>query len=254
MCLILIAYRCHQTYPLLVVANRDEFYDRPAAPLAFWEDHPNLIAGRDLKAGGTWLGMTTTGRFAGLTNYRDPAQQRPSAPSRGHLVSAYLQGKEPAHAYLERLAPQAKAYNGFNLLVGDGDNLFYYSNLEGPPRALTPGLYGLSNHFLNTPWPKVERGRAALAHILAEYTDPTPEQLLSILTDRTPAPDTALPQTGIPLDWERWLSPLFITTPDYGTRASTLLLVSTDGIARMIEVTWPAGTRQQFDVTWATCQ
>lgn len=254
MCLILIAYRYHQHYPLVVAANRDEFYDRPASPLAFWEDHPSLAAGRDLKAGGTWLGVTTTGRFAGLTNYRDPAQQQPNAPSRGHLVSAYLQGQESARVYLDGLATQAGAYNGFNLLVGDEEGLFYYSNLGGLPRALEPGLYGLSNHFLNTPWPKVERSRTALAQMLAEHSHPNPEQLLSILTDPTPAPDTALPHTGIPMDWERWLSPIFITAPGYGTRASTLLLVPKAGDARMIEVTWPTGNQQKLDVAWPVRQ
>jgi uncharacterized protein with NRDE domain len=250
MCLILVAYRCHPGYRLLVAANRDEFYDRPTAPLAFWDDAPHVVAGRDLKEGGTWLGVTRAGRFAALTNYRDPTRLVSNAPSRGQLVSDYLRGEEPAHTYLDRLVRSADAYNGFNLLLGDAEGLFYYANYEDRPRALEPGLYGLSNHVLDTPWPKVERSRLSLRQLLDRRADPTPDELLQVLLDRTPAPDSELPRTGVSLEWERWLSPIFIAAPGYGTRASTVLLANDTGSTRVIEMTWPAASRREFGIDW----
>lgn len=251
MCLILLAYRNHPGYELVVAANRDEFYDRPTAPLAFWDDAPEVLAGRDLKAGGTWLGITRNGRFAALTNYRDPAQVLSEAPSRGRLVGTYLREMEPARVALERLAAQASAYNGFNLLLGDGEGLFYTSNLTGRYRALEPGLYGLSNHLLNTPWPKLRRGLAALRRALDRRPDPNPDDLLLLLTDRTPASNNELPHTGVSLEWERWLSPIFIEAPGYGTRSSTVLLVNDTGHARMVEMTWADGGRREFHLDWS---
>ncbi len=252
MCLILLAYCCHPSYPLVVAANRDEFYDRPTAPLAFWDDAPQVLAGRDLKEGGTWLGITRAGRLAALTNYRDPNRLMPNAPSRGRLTGDYLRGDSAARAYLEQLSHQASAYNGFNLLLGDAAGLFYYANYGEAPRALKPGLYGLSNRFLDSPWPKVRRGRAALQRLLADASDPSPDDLLELLADGTPAPDDELPDTGIPLEWERWLSPLFISAPGYGTRASTVLLVDHLGRVRMVEATWPDGGRREFQTDWPT--
>lgn len=246
MCLILIAYRCHPGLDLLIAANRDEFHDRPTAPLAFWDDAPQVLAGRDLQQGGTWLGATQTGRFAALTNYRDPSRVRPDSPSRGQLVSNYLQGAEPARAYLARLATQGEVYNGFNLLLGDATGLHYYSNRGGAPQTLPPGWYGLSNHLLNTPWPKVQRGLTLMQDALAQRPDPTPDDLLPALANRTSAPDNELPQTGVPLDWERWLSPIFIDAPGYGTRSSTVLLANEHGSARMMEITWADGERREF--------
>ncbi|HRD65739.1 MAG TPA: NRDE family protein [Candidatus Competibacter sp.] len=250
MCLILFAYRRHPSFRLIVAANRDEFLDRPTAPLAFWNDSPQVLAGRDLKEGGTWLGITRTGRFAALTNYRDPARIVQNAPSRGRLVSDYLQGDEPAHAYLDRLVARASSYNSFNLLLGDGEELFYYANLAGEPRSLAPGLYGLSNHLLDTPWPKLKRGRLSLHQLLNRRPNPTADDLLDLLTDRVPAPDTELPRTGIPLEWERWLSPVFIDAPNYGTRASTVLLANNIGDICMVEVTWPDADRREFRMDW----
>ncbi len=250
MCLILVAYRARPGYELLVAANRDEFHDRPTAPLAFWDDSPQVLAGRDLKEGGTWLGITRTGRFAALTNYRDPSSVLPDAPSRGHLVSDYLQDVEPARSYLDRLMPRADDYNGFNLLLGDETGLYYYSNRAGRFQALAAGLYGLSNDLLDTPWPKLERGRRALRRVLDHGSDPTPDALLRILTDRTPAPDAELPNTGVPLEWERWLSPIFISAPNYGTRSSTVLMVDERSRARMIETTWTDASRREFELGW----
>ena len=251
MCLILLAYRAHPDYELLVAANRDEFHDRPTAPLAFWEDSPHVLAGRDLKEGGTWMGITRAGRFAALTNYRDPRSVQPNAPSRGHLVSDYLQGDEPAHGYLDRLAPRAAVYNGFNLLLGDETGLYYYSNRVLGIQALPPGVYGLSNHLLDTPWPKLQRGQSALRRALDHGSELTPDALLRLLVDRTPAPDAELPDTGVPLEWERWLSPIFIEAPGYGTRSSTVLMADGGDRIRMIEMTWASAGRREFLLDWS---
>ncbi|MDG4550725.1 MAG: NRDE family protein [Candidatus Contendobacter sp.] len=250
MCLILIAYRAHFDYELVVAANRDEFHDRPTAPLAFWTDSPQVLSGRDLKEGGAWMGVTRTGRFAALTNYREPSRVLPNAPSRGHLVSDYLQGAEPARVYLEWLMARADTYNGFNLLLGDATGLYYYSNRASGFQVLTPGLHGLSNHLLDTPWPKLKQGQHALRGMLEGGSKPTPDALLRLLADRTPASDAELPDTGIPLEWERRLSPIFIDAPGYGTRSSTALLVEAGGQARMVETTWADASRREFVLDW----
>lgn len=239
MCLILFAYEEHPRYRLVLAANRDEFYERPTAPAAFWEDDSGVLAGRDLRNGGTWLGVTRTGRFAAVTNYRGAEESRPDAPSRGALVASFLRGREAADAYLVRLAMNAERYNGFNLLVGDVDNLCYFSNRENEVRRLEPGVYGLSNHLLNTPWPKVEAGRAALRHTIARPFEP--DALLDLLADTTTAPDEALPDTGVGLEWERVLSPRFIETPAYGTRSSSVLLVDREGEVTFVERTDAGG-------------
>ena len=228
MCLVLFAYRHVPGYRLVLAANRDEFYARPTAPADFWADAPGLLAGRDLQAGGTWMGVTRAGRYAALTNYRDPTTARTGGPSRGSLVVDALRSPEPPPAFLDRLAPAAARYDGFNLLLGDADGLYYASNRDGRPRAVAPGLHGLSNHLLDTPWPKVRRGKAALADALREHP-PDPDRLLDLLADAEVAPDADLPNTGVGLAWERALSPLRIVTPDYGTRTSTVLLITDDG-------------------------
>ncbi|MFZ1827849.1 MAG: NRDE family protein [Candidatus Competibacteraceae bacterium] len=250
MCLILMAYRYYPGYELLVAANRDEFHDRPTAPLAFWDDAPQVLAGRDLQAGGAWMGVTRTGRFAAITNYRDPRRVMAGAPSRGHLISGYLQGEQSACAALEQLPAVADRYNSFNLLLGDETGLYYYSNRAGQPRALPPGLYGLSNHLLDTPWPKLRRGLTMLQNLLERSPDPVSDELLKILTDRAMAPDAELPKTGVPLDWERWLSAIFIDVPGYGTRSSTVLRIGNSGNVCMAEVTWPDAIRREVQLSW----
>ena len=250
MCLILFAYQSHPHYPLLVAANRDEFYARPTAPMAYWDDIPELLAGRDLQAGGTWLGVTRSGRFAAITNYRDPHNVLSDAPSRGYLVSDFLKSRESGRVYLERLLPRGSDYNGFNLLLGDGKELLYHSNQNGAPQILQPGIYGLSNHLLNTPWPKVEQGRSKLAALLEKGDLPSTEDLLALLQDRTRAADEALPNTGVSLAWERILSPLFIESLDYGTRSSTILRVNRQGEVMVTEKTWDDGSLQEFQLQW----
>ena len=240
MCLILFAYERHPRYRLVLAANRDEFYGRPTAPVHFWDGAPDLLAGRDLKGGGTWLGVTRSGRFAAITNYREPDFHEKDAPSRGALVTDFLRGQDDPAVYLEKLAFSAARYNGFNLIVGDMDALGYFSNREGTVRMLAPGVYGLSNHLLDTPWPKVERGKAFLeAHLRGEDVDDA--ALLDALNDPAQAPDDALPDTGVGLAWEQALSPLFIRSPDYGTRSSSVLLISHDGEVTFAERTFEAG-------------
>ena len=237
MCLVLFSYRQHPQYPLILLANRDEFYERPTAPMHDWSDHPGLLAGRDLRSGGTWMGLTHSGRYAVVTNFRDPQPLQPDAPSRGVLVANYLWGSESPAAFVARQARRADRYNGFNLLVGDQEALWYLSNRAPAPRPVAPGLYGLSNALLDVPWPKVQRGKARLAEAMArEVFDP--DQLLDLLHDETIAPDEDLPDTGVGTAWERLLSPLFIRTPTYGTRSSTVLLIDHEGRALLAERTY----------------
>lgn len=235
MCLILLALEPAPELRLVVAANRDEFYARPTAPARWWADAPALLAGRDLHAGGTWMGITRGGRFAAVTNYRETTAPRPDAPSRGELVAGFLLAGVPAAEWMERLEPRAGEYNGFNLLAGDGGSLLWLSNRGGAPRRLEPGVYGLSNALLDTAWPKVERGKAGMRAALAGPPDALERALFGVLADAEPAPDGLLPATGVGAERERALSSLFIRTPEYGTRSSTVLVVGADGQARFTE-------------------
>jgi uncharacterized protein with NRDE domain len=238
MCILLVAPRQHPTYPLIVAANRDEFYDRPTRAAAFWPDAPAVLAGRDLLGGGTWLGITRHGRFAALTNFRDPELHHSRRPSRGQLVSDFLLGDEEPDAYLAKVAECADQYNGFSVIVGRTDALFCYSNRTPAVQALTPGVYGLSNHLLDTPWPKVTRAKRAIGALLSDTHDLAPDALFAILADRTIAADDALPVTGVGLEWERMLSPLFVSATEYGTRSSTVLLIDNRGEVTFVERTF----------------
>jgi uncharacterized protein with NRDE domain len=238
MCLIVFSYRQRQDYPLIVAANRDEFYNRPTAPLDFWPDRPDILAGRDLKNGGTWMGVHRKGRWAAITNYRDPAFQRNGAPSRGMLVRDFIAGSTPAAGYLEDLTAAGDRYNGFNLLLGDATGLWYYSNRGQSPVKLLPGFYGLSNHLLDTNWPKIRKSREALQGLVENDRRFEVEAVFEVLSDQTPAPDHQLPDTGIGLEWERTLSPVFITSETYGTRSSSVLLVTASGALTFWERTY----------------
>lgn len=242
MCLILVAWRVHPDYPLVVAANRDEFFPRPTAPAAFWNDAPQVLAGRDLEAGGTWMGITREGCFAALTNFRDPAQMRKDAPSRGRLVADFLTGSDEPQSYLKRIASYGSRCNGYNLLVGNGESLWWASNMGGEPRKLEPGVYGVSNHLLDTPWPKVGAGKTALAAAIDGLPDE--QALFELLRDEGIHPDDALPQTGVPLEWERLLSSAFVKSPGYGTRGSTLLSVDGEGWIAFDEQTWLPGAQR----------
>ncbi|TDV66133.1 NRDE family protein [Pseudomonas sp. LP_7_YM] len=231
MCLIVFAWRPAHPQPLILAANRDEFYARPTLPLAQWEDAPHIYAGRDLEAGGTWLGITADGRFAALTNIRDPGQP-PGRRSRGELVAQFLNSSLPIDDYLREVAGRSAEYGGFNLLVGDRQKLHFLNAADPVPQRLEAGVYGLSNGGLDTPWPKLLKAKAALSH---ELEEPDPEALFRFLADPEAAPDAQLPATGVGLATEKLLSSVFIASPNYGTRASTVLIVDASGRRRLIE-------------------
>ena len=255
MCLAILAIDVKTDWPLIVVANRDEYHDRAAAPLKPWHQHPNVLAGQDLQAGGTWLGITNSGRFSLLTNYRDPRQRRPQAPSRGRLVEDFLKTHLSAAAYLQTIEPTAKTYNGFNLIVADGANLHYSGNQAKPfKQSLTAGVYGLSNALLDTPWPKTHRTREAVAALLAEPFAPDAEQLTALMRDRTAVPDDALPDTGMGLVRERLLATPFIVSPEYGTRCTTVVMRHRNGNQWAQEATYNALGEMTNWVGWLSRQ
>jgi uncharacterized protein with NRDE domain len=231
MCLIVFAWRPGHAQPLFVAANRDEFYARPSLPLAQWPEAPNVYAGRDQEAGGTWLGIGANGRFAALTNIRDP-HQPPSRKSRGELVAGFLLGDRSIDDYLSDVVRRYIEYAGFNLLIGNTNELWHFNARESEAVMLPPGVYGLSNAGLDTPWPKLLKARAALEEVLA---DPQPQALLALLGDAQTAPFTELPDTGVGLATETLLSSVFIASQSYGTRASTALIVQADGTRHMVE-------------------
>ena len=234
MCLILFGWRAHGRFPLIVAANRDEFYARSSTTASFWDEAPDVLAGRDRQGGGTWLGVTRTGRVAAVTNYRDPSSFKEHAPSRGALVSEYLRSRENPETFIARIKPLAHQFNGFSLLLADAGCLVTFSN-RGESVRPEPGIHGMSNHLLDTPWPKVAEGKHELAELLATGADPSPEPLLALLASRSRPPDERLPDTGVGREWERVLAPRFIASPHYGTRCSTVLLIDQEGNATFVE-------------------
>jgi uncharacterized protein with NRDE domain len=224
MCLLFLSIDNHPNYKLVLAGNRDEFYNRKTAAAQFWHDNENILGGRDLVAGGTWLAMTKQGRIGMVTNYRDPQNIKSNAPSRGHLVSDFLAGDESTDTYLRRVSENGKMYNGFNLIIGDKNDLSYYSNYREGVEKLAPGFYGLSNHLLETAWPKVARGKERITPVI-ERAVIDPEKILDALYDDHVADDNVLPVTGLPLAQERALSSMFIKMEGYGSRCSTVILI-----------------------------
>lgn len=244
MCLIVVGWQVAGQYPLVVAANRDEFYARPTALAARWPEAPQVIGGLDLEAGGTWLGMTDTGRFAAVTNVRQPGQPA-GRISRGQLTKDFLLGQASALTYAQSI--QGDDYAGFNLLLADGSELVYYSNRDGSPRTLPPGIYGLSNRSLDSPWPKLIKAREGFARALPALPDE--QAFLRILADDEIVPDAELPATGLPLEWERLLSAIFVRSTTYGTRASTVLWQRADGAISLHEQSFgPEGRPLQSSV------
>ena len=235
MCLIVFAWHVVPGVPVIAAANRDEFYDRPATPAAPWPDAPHVFAGRDLQGDGSWMGISTlgapAGRFAALTNIRAPGERRLDVPSRGALVADFLKEDVSAPAYLERIIARGDVYNGYNLVLGDGETLYWYSNrAQDDPRNAQPlergRIYGISNGLLDAPWPKVLRTKAQFASLLCQGA---PEDAyFEMLADTTRAPDLRLPDTGMPIEVERMLSPVCIESPGYGTRTSTVVKLYRD--------------------------
>jgi uncharacterized protein with NRDE domain len=248
-CLILVGWRAHPDYPLVLAANRDEFFARPTAGASFWSDRPELLAGRDLQAGGTWLGLSRSGRIAALTNYRDGRAQQAAKVSRGVLVAEFLRGGSPPSAFGDALKADGREFSGFNLLAGDGKELCCYSNVNGELHRLTPGIYGLSNHFLDTPWPKVTEGKSALASAIDALPEVT--RIFSLLANDAVQPDRLLPNTGVSADWERLLSAAFVRGPGYGTRSSTVITVDRRGRATFTERIWNRGAELASEARFA---
>lgn len=243
MCLVFVACDAHPDYPLIVVGNRDEFHHRPTGAVHWWPDR-DILAGRDAQGGGTWLGVTGAGRFATVTNYREPEVARPDARSRGHLVTSALEAADDT-AFGDNLAESAEEYSGFNLVWGAAGNVRYTSNRGEGPQQLAAGLHGLSNGLLDTPWPKVVRIREALERILRVGSPLTTGSLLEPFMDTRQADWSLLPDTGVPRDWEQLLSSPFIISPEYGTRASTAFLHRADG--------WLEFRERTFDQRGACC-
>jgi uncharacterized protein with NRDE domain len=245
MCIAYLALNCHPDWPVFIAANRDEFHQRPTRSAAPWPDAPHVVGGLDLQAGGSWLAASHDGRYALVTNYREPGRQQPHAPSRGDLVRNFLTGTLTALQYMQALVQLADTYNGFNLIVGQPGQAFYLGNRAQPcePVALAPGRYVLSNHLLDTPWPKAQR----LRHALASYPQRNPvthvNDIFHALKDTTQADDATLPETGLPSDRERLLSSPFIISPGYGTRCSTLLAHHASGHGFLAETRYsPQGS------------
>lgn len=253
MCLIVIAIQSHPIYPLVIAANRDEFYHRPTAPLDFWKDHGNVmtdvLAGRDIQGQGTWLGVTKTGRFAAITNYRDPKAIDPQAISRGLLVSNFLESDLAAEAYLQTIADSDKKYNGFNLVVGhllDAEGrlspaLWWYSNKKNEILKIATGIHGVSNHLMDTPWPKTRKAANGIRNILAEQNPIDPERIFTLMADTERPPDAELPNTGVGLEWERILSSVFVTSHSYGTRSTAVILADRYGHLTFYERAFKSG-------------
>jgi uncharacterized protein with NRDE domain len=229
MCLIVVGIGLRPDVPLLLAANRDEFFARPTRAADFWPDAGDVLAGRDLEQGGTWLGLTRSGRIAALTNYREGGRPRTGTRSRGWLVRDFLMSDAEPGPYLGQVQDAGERYDGFNLLLGSRAALHYYSNRGAEPIALSSGVYGLSNHLLDSPWPKVERAKARIADLTDAPREALDQRLFELLADDRRAPDDELPQTGVSLEWERVLSSAFIRTDAYGTRSSTVILIGADG-------------------------
>lgn len=241
MCLILFALEAHPSYPLIVAANRDEAYSRPTAQAAFWDEHPCVYGGRDLEQGGTWLSVARDGRFAAVTNYRQGVRSTGAERSRGGLTRDFLSGSDAPAMYLRGVETRAGDYNGFSLIVGEPADMWFYSNRGAAAQKIASGVHGLSNHLLDEPWPKVLRGVAELRSLLGADENELITRLFALLADRAPAPDEFLPATGVTRERERGLSASFIAGETYGTRASTVVLVGSDGQAFVRERSFGPG-------------
>lgn len=274
MCLILIAWRQRNDLRLILAANRDEYYDRPTDPARLWNDAPHILAGRDRRAGGTWLGVDRSGRYTAVTNIREPSQKREGLRSRGLLTTGYLDGNAAPGVYSRQIAAQRAQYDSFNFIAGDRDDLWFLNSSAGEPAKLPPGVYGISNGELDCLWPKVLKGKAELQRLLNAVVPPVPlrdrageresvvpgksktrsksqpcrhtlltEPLFRLLADRTVPADGELPDTGVGIEWERRLAPAFIAAGQYGTRSSTVIILQHDGTVHFSERSFDSNGR-----------
>jgi uncharacterized protein with NRDE domain len=238
MCLVSLAYKAHSTYPLLVAANRDEYHQRPTAAAQFWKEYPDLLAGKDLQAGGTWMGVTRAGRFAAITNHRNPPTTPLEPRSRGFLTLDFLRGEASASQYLETVNTRAGEYAGFNLIVGDSEQLWYLSNIEGRVQKLQPGIYSLSNALLHSNWPKQALASTHMQRCAAGEAGH--RALQAVVSSRVQVEEHRLPDTGVGLEFEKLLSAPFIVSPEYGTRATTSLSLDSVGRGDWLETSFDA--------------
>tara|TARA_R110000868_G_scaffold259361_5_gene517252 strand:+ start:493 stop:1266 length:774 start_codon:yes stop_codon:yes gene_type:complete len=248
MCLITFAFKAHPTYKLILAANRDEFYARPTQKAQFWVDekHPEILAGKDLEANGTWMGVNKSGKWGALTNYRDPSWVRESPPSRGELVLDFLKNKKLPENHLHQVKENGSTYNGFNLLLGNSERLFHFSNINNSITEINPGIHGVSNALINTSWPKLNQAKEDLAKVIADPNFKN-EELFQLLKNEHKPPEDQLPNTGIPVEWEKAISSVFIKTENYGTRCSTLLLIDNNNEATFIERRYDPKTSKIID-------
>jgi uncharacterized protein with NRDE domain len=243
MCLIVIGYNYHPDYKLIFAANRDEFYQRPSSPADFWIDEPSLLAGKDLKEGGTWCGITKNGRFAAITNYRDMKSIKKDALSRGRIVTDFLLGTSSPETYSKGLIESSDLYNGYGLIFGDRNDLFFFSNQTKKLIKIKPGVHGLSNHLLDTPWFKVKKGKELLKKAI-DKKDTLVDDLFLMLSDKTFSPKNELPDTGLPKEIEKSISSIFVETPDYGTHSSTVILIDKKDTVTFIEKSLDTQTKK----------
>lgn len=248
MCLIFLSLHQHPHYKLIIAGNRDEFYERKTAAADYWTDHPEVLGGRDLEAGGTWMAMTRSGKISMITNYRDLKNLKSNAPSRGKLVSDYLIEEKTPEDYLKNIAPYKQNFNGFNLITGSADELWYLSNYKDGIEKISSGTHGLSNALLDTPWPKVVEGKKKFEAVLKNQSI-KPDALFDVLKDDHVAPDNQLPDTGVGLERERQLSSMFIKSPGYGSRCSTVVLIDKNDHVIFAERVYDLNT---FDYTLGT--
>ena len=250
MCLVLIAYQSHPGYPLIIAANRDEFFQRPAHSARYWEDHPQILGGRDLRCGGTWMAVDRRGRMAAVTDYREPSEQKQNLRSRGFLVTDYLLGDDSAQDYLRELSAHINEYDGFNIFAGDVSALYFYGSYLRQPLQMQSGVHGISNGDLDYPWPKVKKGKDALLKIIDECDTIEQESLFAVLLDREVPDDKLLPDTGVGIKLERMLAPVFVSGGDYGTRSSTVLIMDSGKRVYFSERNFDAEGKQQESVEY----
>ena len=252
MCLILFSYNNHPQYKLILASNRDEFYERPTKQLHKWGKSGNIIAGQDKMNNGTWLGVTADRKISAITNYRDLSNIKDNAPSRGLLVSNFLENNESPTNYLKKISHSASDYNGYNLLVGDKYGMYYFSNIENKIEKIEPGIHGLSNRFFNTPWPKVENGKKEFERIIGQEKEIPIDEIFKLLNDSAKPPDNELPDTGVGMEWERVLAPIFIKTEVYGTRASSIITIDNNDQITFIEKSYLKTASGKFETRIVT--
>lgn len=235
MCVSFLSVRQNSKFPFVLTLNRDEFYSRPTSPLDHWGENGNIVGGKDLQGNGTWLGVDLSGRFAAVTNFRDGSSQKEIKRSRGLLVSEFLSSQQSPRDYLAQLSRDRHHYYGYNILVGSVEEIFHYSNQSDEVAVLDDGIHGLSNHLLNTPWPKVELGKERLGRIVSNTEVLSYDEILELMKDRSMPPDEMLPSTGVKYEIEKLVSSIFIESAKYSYGTRTTSIVFFDSSSRSLK-------------------